>query len=125
MKAQADKNRSNREFRVGDLVYLKVQPSVQMSVAPRSCQKLAFHFFGPYKILQRVGAVAYKLDLPAHTRIHNVIHVSQLKRHVPPQAMVSSNIAVIQPDNELILVGWLQHRLIKRGGATSRQVLVR
>jgi hypothetical protein len=51
MKAHADKHRSKREFQVGDLVYLKVQPYVQISLAPRSCQKLSFRFFGPYNIL--------------------------------------------------------------------------
>jgi hypothetical protein len=43
-------------------MYLMVQPYVQMSLALRSCQKQAFCFFGPYKVLQRVGAVAYKLE---------------------------------------------------------------
>jgi exosome complex RNA-binding protein Rrp4 len=109
MKAQADKHRSDRGFQVGDLVYLKVQPYVQVSLAPRSCQKLAFCFFGPYKILQRVGTTAYKLELPAHARIHIVVHVSQLKKHVPPDATVSVDISVILPNTELISAGWLQH----------------
>jgi hypothetical protein len=55
-----------------------------MSVAPRSYQKLSYRFFEPYKILQRVGDVAYKLELPPHARIRNVVHVSQLKKHIPP-----------------------------------------
>jgi hypothetical protein len=38
---------------------------VQASIAARSNQKLAFKFFGPYTIVQRVGPVAYKLQLPA------------------------------------------------------------
>jgi hypothetical protein len=124
MKVQADKHRSDREFQVGDLVYLKVQPYVHMSLAPRSCQKLAFCFFGPFKVLQRVGAATYKLELPAHARIHNVVHVSQLKKHIPPNASVSSDIAVIRPNNDLVPVGWLQHRLIKQGDSASRRVLV-
>lgn len=48
MKHQADKHRSERSFAVGDWVFLKLQPYVQASLAPRSCQKLAFKFFGPY-----------------------------------------------------------------------------
>jgi len=64
MKVQADKERSERQFEVGSLVYLKLQPYTQTSVAPRSNQKLAFRFYGPFKILKRIGKVAYHLDLP-------------------------------------------------------------
>jgi hypothetical protein len=125
MKAQADKHRSEREFQVGDLVYLNVQPYVQMLLVPWSCQKLLFRFFDPYRILQRVGAVAYKLDLSVHAHIHNVVHVSQLKTHVSPDTPVSSDISVIHPDNDLIPAGWPRHRLIRKGGTTSQRVLVR
>jgi ribosomal protein L21E len=51
MKQQADKGRSKRQFKVGDMVFLKLQPYVQSSLAPRSNQKLAFKFFGPYKVV--------------------------------------------------------------------------
>lgn len=47
----------------GDWVYLKLQPYIQTSLAPHSNQKLAIKFFGPFQIVARVGAVAYKLLL--------------------------------------------------------------
>jgi hypothetical protein len=78
MKKQADKHRSERSFEVGESVYLKLQPYVQSSVATRSNNKLTFRFFGPYKILERVGAVAYELQLPPNSTVHPVFHVSQL-----------------------------------------------
>jgi hypothetical protein len=82
MKQQADKSRSERSFSVGDEVFLKLQPYVQSSLAPRSNQKLSFKFFGPYKILAKVGEVAYKLDLPSTSSVDPVFHVSQLKKAI-------------------------------------------
>jgi hypothetical protein len=102
MKLQVDKHHFECEFQVGDLVYLKVQ-------------LLPHDFFGPYKVLQRVGTAACKLDLPTHARIHNVVHVSQLKKHVLPNASKSSDIAAIQPNTILIPAGCLQHWLIQKG----------
>lgn len=78
MKRQADKGRSECTFSVGDWVFLKLQPYVQSSLARRSCNKLPFNFFGLFKIIQRIGAVAYKLELPSSASIHNIFHVSQL-----------------------------------------------
>ena len=88
MKDSADKRRSNRVFEMGDSVCLKLQPYVQRSVATRSNQKLAFRYFVPYKVLHRVGAVAYKLQMPEDSTVHPVFHVSQLRQALPPTERV-------------------------------------
>lgn len=70
IKAQADKKRSDREFVIGDSVYLKIQPYVQSSLASRSSNKLSFRYFGPYTITAKIGPAAYKLKLPEGCTIH-------------------------------------------------------
>lgn len=80
-----------RQFAVGDQVYLKFQPYVQTTVARRTNQKLSYKFFVPYVVLQRVGAVAYKFQLPQGSQIHPVVHVSLLKKALPANT-------VAQPD---------------------------
>uniref|UniRef100_A0A2N9HGX7 Reverse transcriptase n=1 Tax=Fagus sylvatica TaxID=28930 RepID=A0A2N9HGX7_FAGSY len=78
MKQQADKHRSEREFEVGDWVFLRLQPFRQKSMR-KKLGKLSPKFYGPYKVIQRVGMVAYKLELPEGACIHPVFHVSFLK----------------------------------------------
>jgi hypothetical protein len=78
MKRQADKHISEHEFVVGTMVYMKLQPYVQSSVLARANQKLSFTYFGPFRIIERIGSVAYLLQLPNTSSIHQVVHVSQL-----------------------------------------------
>ena len=79
---------------MGDYVYLKVSPmkGVQRSGVKR---KLAPRYVGPYKIIERKGNVAYKLQLPLEmSMIFDVFHVSQLKRclRLPEEAIAPTNI---------------------------------
>jgi len=78
----ANKKRSDKSFEVKDYVYLKVQPYIQQSVTHRSSQKLAAKYYGPYRVVAKVGRVVYKINLPPTTLIHPVFYVSQLKRHI-------------------------------------------
>ncbi|XP_066311533.1 uncharacterized protein [Miscanthus floridulus] len=122
MKRQADKGRSERVFAVGDSLYLKLQPYVQSSVSRRSNNKLSFKFFGPFRILARVGQVAYKLELPASAAIHPVFHVSQLKRSAGSQVVAStlpSDFVELQVPEQV-----LQHRWTT-GPHPAEQVLIK
>jgi hypothetical protein len=72
MKMLADKKRQYFSFAVGDQVLLKLQPYTQSSVTNRPFPKLAKKYFGPFRVLERIGDVAYRLDLLDGSKIHNV-----------------------------------------------------
>ena len=73
-------------------MFVKLQPYIQTSLAHCRNQKLSFRYFGSFKILQKIGNVAYKLDLPATSSVHPVFHVSQLKAAVTAPDQVSAEI---------------------------------
>ena len=83
MKQQADQHRSERIFDVGDWVFLRLQPYKKMSLKQnKKDNKLSPKYYGPYKVLQKIGTMAYKLELPASLRVHPIFHVSCLKKFI-------------------------------------------
>ena len=66
---------------MGDHVYIKVKPK-KITLKLGKCKKLEPRYCGPFEILAKLGLVAYQLALPPSIRVHNVFHVSILKRYV-------------------------------------------
>ncbi|KAG8481084.1 hypothetical protein CXB51_025832 [Gossypium anomalum] len=79
-KSYADLKRKDIEYAVGDMVFLKVSPWKKILRFGKK-GKLSPRFIGPYRIVKRIGPVAYQLELPPELhRIHDVFHVSMLRR---------------------------------------------
>jgi hypothetical protein len=87
------------EFNVGDHVYLRVSPIKGV------CRfgikgKLASRYIGPYPIVNKYGPTSYQVELPTRlSEVHNVFHVSQLKRSIkPPVDIVIEDTIPLEPD---------------------------
>lgn len=81
MKYQANKHRRELQFEKGDWVLVKFQPYRQESMANRLNFKLSKGYFGPFQVEDKIGQVAYKLTMPAESKIHPVFQVSLLKAY--------------------------------------------
>lgn len=123
MKTVYDNHHRALEFKVGDWVWLKIQPYRQLTVARKSFNKLSPKFYGPFEVLARIGSVSYRLRLPETTQIHDVFHVSLLKEHKGEHRKENPNLPPIlqgrvMPPKPVKLL-----RARMRGGA--RQILVK
>jgi len=102
MTSHANQWRREVSFEVGDYVYLKLQPYRQTTVAFRSSLKLSPQFYGPFQILSKVGLVAYRLDLLKDCQIHNVFHVSLLRKHLGSITPLSSQLPPLAYDSSVL-----------------------
>jgi hypothetical protein len=95
-KSYADRRRRELSFEVGDFVYLKISPMRGLKwLQVRG--KLTPRFIGPFKILARMGEVAYQLELPPQlSAVHDVFHVSQLKKclRVPEEQVPLKDLVI-------------------------------
>ncbi|XP_026436201.1 uncharacterized protein LOC113334072 [Papaver somniferum] len=126
MKIFADKKRTDRSFEVGDYIFLKMQPYRQSSMDLRRNLKLSIRYYGPFQVTHRIGKVAYRLALPATSKIHPVFHVSQLKKKIGLSAPTIPTLPLTDAEGEIILtpVATLNFRQDFRQDSMVPQVLI-
>lgn len=126
IKVQANKHRKEREFSVVDMVYLKIQPYRHNSLSTHKCLKLHSKYYGPFRVLEKIGNAAYKLLLPEGCQLHNVFHVNQLKRHLGKQAIPSPKLPLIDDKGNIKVApaSILERRMIPRHNEPVVQWLI-
>ena len=65
--------------------------------------KLSPKYYGPYKVLQKIGSMAYKFELPASSRVHPVFHVSCLKKVTGENLPVQTILPKLDEEGKIIL----------------------
>lgn len=104
MKHNTDKKRQDVEYKVGQMVYVKLRPHHHISVqGTHHHHKLTKRYFGPFRILERIGSVTYCLQLLIESRIHPVFHCSLLRPHHEPLDLDTSPLPPEAINNHPIL----------------------
>ena len=103
-KSYADKRRTDLEFDVRDMVFVKVSP-LRNVVLFGSVGKLAPRFVGPFPIRERIRKMAYRVELPERlSGVHDVFHVSHLRKclHETAEAVEPSLLKEVEVELSLI-----------------------
>jgi hypothetical protein len=85
---------------VGEHVFLKVKVK-RSSIRLGSCLKLVARYCGPFEILEKIGPFTYMLEFHVSIRVHNVFHVSLLKKYVhDPNHIIDWNVIQVEHEGD-------------------------
>jgi hypothetical protein len=109
------------------MAYLKLHPYRHNTLGLHKELKLYSKYYGPFKILQKIGQVAYKLLLPIGCSIHPVFHISQLKEHIGVRVVPQNDLPLTNDEGNLKMhpKALLDRRLIPRNNEPVVQWLVK
>lgn len=123
MKKYADLKRLERTFSVGDMVYLKLLPFRHQAFNIHQHLKLTTKYDGPIKILEKIGLVAYNLQLHVIAGVHPVFHVSHLKKHLGAKAIPEQDLPLVTEKGHIKYspIAALDTRAVPRGDSVVTQ----
>lgn len=124
MKKVFDLHHKDRKFGVGDWVYLHPQPYRQTSLSLQKNLKLSPKFYEPFKVIQRIGTVAYRLDLPAESHIQPIFHISALERQLGTNITSTQSSLPDVNEDDATLIPTPQAILDRRMKRRRQEVLV-
>ena len=83
---------------------MRLQSYRQSSLKKKGAKNLKPRFYGPYKVVKKVGEVTYELELQEESKIHNVFHVSNLKKTVGQHIAPSTELLALDDEGLLVLI---------------------
>ncbi|KAH6783568.1 hypothetical protein C2S52_008527 [Perilla frutescens var. hirtella] len=124
MKVNADKSTMEKKFEGGNWGYLKIQPYRQSSVLRHKNLKLSLPCYG---VLEKVGQVAYRLDLTDRTKVYHVFHILLLKKKVGEEIIPLTELASVDEEGTFKPAPTFARdtRTIQRGRDQVTQLLVK
>lgn len=103
-KSYSDERRKGLEFKVRESIYLKVSPNKGV-VQFRTVGKLKLPYIEPFEILEKVVVLAYRFALPPNlSGVHNVFHVSMLKKYVCNEGHIIQNFTQLEIQHDTLYV---------------------
>ncbi|KAI0488340.1 hypothetical protein KFK09_028169 [Dendrobium nobile] len=124
MKTKADAHRKDVTFEVGEMVYLKLRPYRQKTLASRRSEKLSPRYYGPFEIERKVGMVVYRLKLPPHSSIHPVFHASLLKKSIGDHTVAIPTIPQGLTEDMQFLLEPLHVKEVRKNNQGKREILI-
>ena len=103
-KQYADKHIEERTFQVDDLVYLRLHPYKQEFLKNNGAEDLKQRYYGPCKVIWKIGEVAYELELMEGNKIHNLFYVCCLKKDIGKKIFISDTIPPLDDERNLTLI---------------------
>jgi hypothetical protein len=103
MKEQANQHKTKIEFEIGDWVFVKLQPYKKLSLKKKGNNKLTPRLYRPYEINKKISQVAYGLDLPTKSFIHNFFHASYLKKVLGKHHTSQTTLPMLNGEGKIVL----------------------